>query len=141
MMGLPTLIRLQRAGLDQKRRRLADLEARFDDLRSSLADLEAEVCEQQRIAAASEEVGFAYADYAAAAIRRRHDLERAMAELDIDIAAARAEVGEAFRELKKLEIVRERREREALAEENRREQIILDDLGLEMHRRRPSTSA
>ncbi len=73
------------------------------------------------------------------ALERRKKLRESIADLGLAIDAARAEVREAFQEVKKYELARdnyERREREKVA---RREQRELDELGANMHRRKKAS--
>ena len=50
--------------------------------------------------------------------------------------AAREELNEAHRELKKFEIMQSERDRHETEEEGRREQIHLDEVGLQSYRQR-----
>jgi flagellar biosynthesis chaperone FliJ len=54
------------------------------------------------------------------------------------IDAARDELAEAYRRLKTFEVTQEQREDAEEKEFNRREQIDLDEIGLNLHRRRTS---
>ena len=73
---------------------------------------------------------FAYPTYAKAAIARRENLKRSADELRAQLEDAKMALGEAFDELKKVELLDERdqmREREA---ENAAEQAELDSIAL-----------
>lgn len=135
MKGLPTLIRVRTWELEEKRRKLADLEALSAQLDEAVARLDDEVKMEQTIAASSSEVNFAYAPYAAAAIERRRTLQASAEDVKRQIAAAAEEVTAAYQELKKYEVAQDNRRRRARIETNRREQIVLDDIALEGHRR------
>lgn len=137
MSGLDSLIRLHRWKLEEKRRVLADLESLMDELKTRASELEVEILNEQKVAAGSEETGFAYAAYAAQAIHRRGVLAQSAAELEEKIEAARDDVKGAFQEAKKYEIAQERKlERERIVTA-RRERIAEDDVALDVFRRKP----
>ncbi len=136
MSGLDSLIRLHRWKLEEKRRTLADLESLMDNLKSLASNLESEIINEQRVAAASDEAGFAYGAYATEAIQRRERLAQSALELEQKIEAARDDVKAAFQDAKKYEIAQERKlERERL-DQARRERIVEDDMALDMVRRK-----
>ncbi|TAD88897.1 MAG: hypothetical protein EAZ99_12165 [Alphaproteobacteria bacterium] len=136
--GLPTLIRLRTWELDQKRRRLAELETLKAQLEDAVLDLADTVVKEQAVAARDEEVSFAYGAFAKAAINRRRDLEASIREMAIRVAAAAEEVSIAYQDLKKLEVAQANRVARAKAEFARKEQIRLDDIALEQYRQRQS---
>ncbi len=135
MKGLPTLIRVRQWELEEKRRKLADLQGLEAQLDEAIARLDDEVKMEQGVAAASNEITFAYAPYAQAAIERRRTLVASLEEVRQQIVAAHEEVTIAFQELKKYEIAQDNRRKRARIETNRREQIVLDEIAIESHRR------
>jgi len=136
MRTLETLIRVQKRQLDQLRRELAGLEQLAVDLRAQAADLEREVAAQQRLAQSSPEGAFAYPGYARAVIIRREKIAASIVDVDRRLEAMRDQVAEAFQELKRYDIVLANRRVQARQEADRREQALLDEMGLEGHRRR-----
>jgi flagellar export protein FliJ len=135
MKGLPTLIRVRQWELEEKRRKLADLEGLAAQLDEAIARLDDEVKMEQGIVQSSEEVNFAYAPYAAAAIERRRTLVASLEDVRQQVDAASQEVTIAYQELKKYEVAHDSRRRRARVEANRREQIVLDEIGVEGFRR------
>jgi flagellar FliJ protein len=135
MRGLPTLIRVRQWELEEKRRKLADLEGLGAQLEEAIARLDDEVKMEQGVAGASNEVSFAYAPYAQAAIERRRTLVMSLDDVRQQIEAAAQEVTVAYQELKKYEVAQDNRRRRARTEANRREQIVLDDIAIETFRR------
>ena len=128
---LHSLIRLHRWGVDEKRRRLAELLRFVAGLEDRGRRLEAEIKNEQAVAGASPvEVGFIYGNYAEAVIGRRQRIAGSIAGTEVEIAAARAELGDAYRELKKYEIAQDERDKRQAEELSRKEQIILDELGI-----------
>lgn len=137
MRSLETLIRVQRRQLDQLRRDLAALETLAHDLREQAAALEAEVKTQQATAKrAAPEVAFAYSNFAQWAVERRARLAASIADVGGRLDAARAQASEAFQELKRFDIVLANRRARAREEASRRDQALLDEIGLEGHRRK-----
>ncbi len=139
MTALGSLVRVHSWALNEKRQKLAGLEELADKMRQDLEHLEAELNSEQRAAAGSIEGTIAFPAFVAAALERRRKLRESIASLGLEIGAARAEVREAFQEVKKYELARdnyERRERENVA---RREQRELDELGANMHRRKKAS--
>ena len=134
MKGLPTLIRMHQWKLEEMRRNLGELEGLRADLEQRLRNLHAEHLEEQRIASSSAELGFTYNGYANSFIHRREKLHQSIAELEDALQEARGQVQEAYQEVKKYEIVHERTMRKEYDLEIRREQVALDEAGLQMHR-------
>lgn len=136
MKGLPTLIRLHRWRLDEKRKQLVALERLAAKLRDQRRRLEEELRAEQDVARSLTGAEFTYAAYAKAVVRRRETLARSIAEAESQIERVMAEVTEAFRELKRYEVAQANRERAAEEEAARRERAVLDDVGANVHRRR-----
>ena len=135
MKGLPTLIRLRRQELDEKRRALVDLEQREASVGRDISDLDEEVVREQAFAGSAQDVRFAYENFSLAARARREDLVVALAELRRELEAKREAVAEAFREYKKFDIAQQNDQRRRREERDRRERIDADELSLEIFRR------
>ncbi len=139
MTALGSLVRVRSWALNEKRQKLAGLEELADKMHQDLEQLEAELNNEQRAAAGSMEGTIAFPAFVAAALERRKKLRESIADLGLAIDAARAEVREAFQEVKKYELAQdnyERREREKVA---RREQRELDELGANIHQRKKAS--
>ena len=139
--GLHTLIRINKWEVDQRRRELGNLLGTLAALKGNLQGIEEEVILEQGVAQASpEEAGLFYGSYAKTVIERRHQLNDSMAQMEVQIAAAREDLNAAYRELKKCEVVQQNRDTRETRELARREQETLDELGLEVHRRKNLTA-
>jgi flagellar export protein FliJ len=134
--GLPNLIRLHRWRLDEKRRTLAELERLALELDDQERRLAAELVREQAAAAASSEARRTYGAYARSVVERRGKIAESKAEVTTQIEQATAAVQEAFQELKRYEIALETREKAARERAGRLEQAVLDDLGLQVFRRK-----
>lgn len=130
MKSRETLIRLKKFQVDERRRKVAQIEAMIAEFDRMAADLEREIKVEQDRAGIHDPAHFAYPTYAKAAITRRENLRRSAEELRIQLEDAKLALAEAFDELKKVELLDERdqmREREA---ENAAEQAELDSIAL-----------
>src|SRR5437763_11820404 len=138
MKGLPTLIRVRTWALEEKRRKVADLEALEAQLLEAIARLDDEVQLENQVASNDTDARFTYGSYISVAIDRRRTLDASVEDVRRQIEAAREEVTLAYQELKKFEVAHNNRKRRVREEANRREQIVLDEIGLETYRRRSS---
>ena len=106
MKSRETLIRLKKFQVDEKRRRVAQIEAMIAEFDRMATDLEREIKVEQ------DRAGI-------------HD-----PALRTQLDEAKGLLGEAFEELKKVELLDERDQARERAEENAREQADLDSIGL-----------
>ena len=126
MKSRETLIRLKKFQVDEKRRKVAQIEAMIAEFDRIAAELDREIKLEQDRAGIHDPAHFAYPTYAKAAIARRENLKRSADELKAQLDDAKAVLGEAFEELKKVEMLDERDHAREKAEENAREQAELD---------------
>ena len=125
-----TLIRLMKFQVDEKRRRVAQIESMIAEFQRMSVELEREIQSEQDRAGINDPSHFAYPTYAKAAIQRRENLSRSADELRVQLEDAKALLSEAFEELKKVELLDERDQARERAEENAREQADMDSIGL-----------
>src|SRR5512144_2023668 len=136
MRTLSTLIKMHRHALDEKRRALTDLENLRADLIGQRDKLEADLMREQEVAKQTESGAFAYAGFHQGYILRRDKLMASLRELETRIAAAQEEVSGAYQDVKRHEIALASRQRKQREEEERRAQTVLDEVSLDIHRRR-----
>ncbi len=108
MKSRETLIRLKRFQVEEKRRRLAQIETMIAEFQRMAADLDREIAAEEQKANISDPAHFAYPTYAKAAAQRRDNLRRSATDLEVQLDDAKAELGEAYEELKKVEILEDR---------------------------------
>lgn len=135
--GLKTLIRLSKFNVDEKRRVLTALQTREDQIIDEIRQGEEQLKQEQRLAAEDATgVGFVYGAFQRAWMKRRDLMHQALAAVRQDIEKARDELAEAYRELKTYEVTQANREKREREEADRKEQIFLDEVGLNIHRRK-----
>lgn len=130
MKSRETLIRLKKFQVDEKRRRVAQIEGMIAEFDRIAGDLDREIKTEQDRAGIHDPGHFAYPTYAKAAMQRRENLQRSASELRTQLDEAQAALGEAFEELKKVELLDERDQMRERAEEAAREQAELDAIGM-----------
>jgi flagellar FliJ protein len=130
MKSRETLIRLKKFQVDERRRKVAQIEGMIAEFERMAGDLEREIKSEQDRAGIHDPGHFAYPTYAKAAMQRRENLQRSADDLKIQLEAATDALAEAFEELKKIELLDERDQMREREEENAREQAELDAIGL-----------
>jgi flagellar export protein FliJ len=130
MKSRETLIRLRKFQVDEKRRRVAQIESMIAEFERMAAELEREIKAEQDRAGIHDPAHFAYPTYAKAAMQRRDNLVRSGDELKVQLDDAKNALADAFEELKKVEMLDERDQARERAEEAAREQAELDAIGL-----------
>src|SRR3954453_6191123 len=76
MKSRETLIRLKKFQVDEKRRRVAQIEGMIADFQRMTSELDREITSEQERAGISDPSHFAYPTYAKAAMQRRENLQR-----------------------------------------------------------------
>ena len=130
MKSRETLIRLKKFQVDDKRRRVVQIEGMIAEFDRMVTDLEREIQVEQDRAGINDPGHYAYPTYAKAAINRRDNLKRSADELKIQLDDAKSALGEAFEELKKVELLDERDQMRERADDAAREQAEMDRIGL-----------
>ena len=130
MKSRDTLIRLKKFQVDERRRKVAQIEGMIAEFERMAADLEREIKTEQERAGIHDPAHFAYPTYAKAAMVRKENLKRSADELKVQLDDAKAALGEAFEELKKVELLDERDQARERADENTREQSDLDTIAM-----------
>ena len=129
MKSRETLVRLKKFQLDGKRRRVAQIETMIAEFDRVAGELEREIRIEQDRAGIHDPAHFAYPTYAKATIARRENLKRSVDELRIQLEDAKSALGEAFDDLRKVELLDVRdqmRERETDAASDAHELLEAD---------------
>lgn len=141
MSGLDQLMRLQKWTLDEKRRQALDLESLIDKFETDIRLLDEEVIREVDAAQESIELQRTLPAYRKMMQERRERLEQSIDNLRVELSRIKEEIAEAFSELKKTEQTIQSRKQRQRQQERRREQIVSDDIGLDLHRRRRSSES
>lgn len=108
MKSRDTLIRLKRFQLEEKRRRVRQIELMMAEFTRISGELDREIANEEKRAGISDPRHFAYPTYARAASTRRDNLKSSIAELTAQLEDAKAGQDEAQAELVKVEALESR---------------------------------
>ncbi|WP_417468656.1 flagellar FliJ family protein [Maricaulis sp.] len=103
------LIRLARFKVEELQKQMAELDRSKAALLNQIERLEASVPEEQAVATQSRDGYLAYGSYAQAVIKRKENIRSSLDEVEVQADALRGRLGDAFQELKKFEVLEERR--------------------------------
>src|ERR1044071_8835932 len=125
MKSRDTLIRLKKFQVDEKRRKVMQIEGMIAEFDRMAVELEREIKIEQDRANIHDPAHFAYPTYAKAAIQRRENLKHSADELKVQLNDAKDALAGAFEELKKVELLDERDQMRERAAEAALEQLDL----------------
>ena len=103
MKSRDTLIRLKRFQVDEKRRRMAQIEAMINEFTRMANDLEREIATEEQRSGINDSTHFAYSTYARAARTRRDNVMQSADELRGQLEEARQRLEESIEELGKVQ--------------------------------------
>ena len=132
MKSRVSIIRLKKFQVDEKRRKVAQIEAMIAEFERIAADLDREIQAEQDRTGIHDPAHFAYSTYAKAAIGRSENLKRSTEELVGQLEHAQAALRDSFEELKKLELLDERDQTRGRASEGTRDHVEFDAILLRM---------
>ncbi len=138
MADLNPLIRVRKHTVEQKQKFLAELYRQAENLAAQKAALENELMAEREKLKDNVSVDMLkyFGVYTEAVKGRIENIDRAIAMLNTRIDIAREDMREAFAEFKKIEITQERREAEEIAELEKRQALLLDEMAIDGFRRR-----
>jgi flagellar export protein FliJ len=105
MKSRDTLIRLKRFQVEEKRRRVRQIEMMTAEFTRMIAELDREIALEEKRAGITDPTHFAYPTYARAAASRRDNLKSSIAELSVQQDEAKGALEEAQAELQKHESI------------------------------------
>ena len=97
------IVRLKRFQVEERRRRVQQIEAMIADFHRMATDLDREIANEETRSGISDPNHFAYPTYARAAATRRDNLKRSVEELKEQAVDARANLDAAMEEFQKAE--------------------------------------
>jgi flagellar protein FliJ len=134
--GLDQLLRLQRWTLDEKRRQASDLELLIERLVQDINKLDDQVEHEIQASRANIELQRQLPGYRQMMKGRRERLDKSLVDLRGELEKLREQITGAFSELKKTEQTVKNRQQRQRVIERRKEQANLDEVGLQLHRRK-----
>jgi flagellar export protein FliJ len=133
-----TLLRLKRFRVDEMKRRIAAIESMRADLERKLADLDDNVAREKQRAGDSDIGRLAFPSFLRSIDARRENLRNTLKEIEREQAAAQIDLGNAFEDLKGLELAVEQQAKRVAEIETRRNQARMDEMALVRHLRKHS---
>lgn len=103
MKSRDTLIRLKRFQVEEKRRRVAQIEAMIAEFSRMATDLDREIATEETRTGMADPAHFAYSTYARAARSRRDNLHQSAGELRGQLDEAKSQLEEANADLSKVQ--------------------------------------
>src|SRR6516165_12826720 len=107
MKSRDTLIRLKKFQVDERRRKVSQIEGMIAEFERMATDLDREIKSEQERAGIHDPAHFAYPTYAKAAMQRKENLKRSADELKVQLEDAKVALSEAFEGVKKVELLDE----------------------------------
>ena len=128
------LIRLARFKVEELQKQMAEIERVRASLIDQIERLDESVPEEQAVASENRDGYLAYGSYARSVIQRKEKLRASLDEVDGQAEALRTRLEDAFAELKKFELLEERRLARIQDSLRAAEQAELDDVAGRMSR-------
>jgi flagellar export protein FliJ len=128
------LIRLARFKVEELQKQMADIEQVRGSIHDQIDRLEESVPEEQAVAAENKDGYLAYGSYARSVIQRKEKLRASLEEVDAEAGALRERLESAFGELKKFELLEERRLARIQDALRASEQAEMDEIAATMRR-------
>ena len=135
MIQFEKLVQLREFELDERRRESGKILSEVNFLQDEINRLHEELKSEQKIAAESLEARFLYNEFASSVIRKREWLTAAIKLKEEEYERAREKVAEAYREMRKAEIIRDDLMEKTKKHEQALEQVELDEIAQNIHRR------
>ena len=136
MSQFEKLVRLREFELDERRRESGDILNEVNMLQDEMNRLNESLKVEQKIASESLEARFLYNEFASGVIRQREWLAAAIRVKEEEYESSREKVAHAYGEMRKAEIVRDEAVKNEKQREQTREQIEIDEIAQNIHRRK-----
>lgn len=136
MAELDSLLRVKRHEIDEKQKILASLYRKADEMKKKRDEIEASLAiETEKSKEMDAELLRYFLPYAEKMKKQIQDIDVAREQMEKKIEFAQDDMRESFAEMKKIEIIDERRKEEVLAEIEKRESELLDEIAIDGFRR------
>jgi flagellar protein FliJ len=130
MKSHEALLRLKTFQVEDKRRKVVQIEGMIAEFERIAGDLDREIRIEQDRSGIHDPAHYAYPTYAKAAIARRDNLRHSADELRAQLVDAKAALDEACDERRKIELLGERDQQRERNAQEARAQADLDSLGI-----------
>lgn len=110
MKSRETVVQLRRFDVEEKQRKVADLENMIAEFARMAGDLEQQIAAEETRAGVSDPAHFSYPPFAKAAAQRRDNLSTSIADLNVKFEAAQLELEQAREVYEKAQQREERRQ-------------------------------
>lgn len=134
--SLQTLAKLAKSEVEKLQKELAELLKQEDLLKSDILRLQNAILSEAQIASTNPELGRNFPAFLQATKKKIELAQNKLSALLQRIAKKRDQLGEAFSEQKKFEIVMQNKLLEKIKEEQRKETIMLDEVGVNIFNRK-----
>lgn len=141
LKGLNTLIRLHRRQIDMLRRSMGELERQRAHLQAVSAQLHDELVNEVSLAEQYMEMSHFFGNYAERIAKQQEQIAENILKLEKDMARLAEQIAEQYSELKKFEITRDNILRRQKEEMERKEQALLDEIGVQQYVRQEENGA
>jgi flagellar FliJ protein len=131
-----SLLRLKRFRVDELKRRMGTLDGMRADVQRKVADLEDSIARERQRANDSDIGRLAFPSFLRAMDSRRENMRATLKEIERERVQAQHELGEAYQDLKSLELATEQEAKRTAEAELRKGQMRLDEIGLTRHLRK-----
>ncbi|MBS7705227.1 flagellar export protein FliJ [Chelatococcus asaccharovorans] len=121
-----SLVRLKRFQVDEKRRRVTQIEMMIAEFTRVASDLDREIASEENRAGITDQSHFAYPTYAKAAAQRRDNLRRSADELLEQLSEAKSDMDAAAADLTKAEQLEDREQVRFRPAEPSRDQALFE---------------
>ncbi|PWE16777.1 flagellar export protein FliJ [Marinicauda salina] len=129
------LIRLARFKVEELQKQMAEIDRARASIDEQIQRLEESVPEEQGVAQENKDGYLAYGSYARSVIKRKENLRASQAEVEAQADALRERLETAFAELKKFELLEERRLARIQDAARAAEQAEMDEIAGQARRR------
>ncbi len=136
MKSLPTLIKLHRSRLDEKRRQLVELQKSYAEMEEMKARVEASYKQELELAVQNPTDAYTFGAYSKRTKKTQSVIKKTLSDLQLSMDFTTREIAEIYGEVKRYEILKDIHDERLLKEQVRLEQIMLDEIGMESHRRK-----
>ena len=134
---LNSLVKLTSFQLDEMRRALKILQDQEDATNIAIQELKIELIREAENINKNTDINIAqsYGSFSTIVAKKIAGLEKFLDELTPQLENARDDLAMAFGEYKKMEISRDNQQTEVIKKNNHKEQLEMDELGMQGHRR------